>query len=163
MSLPLNSAVIEPLKGAAPPDAPNRQMLARALDQALAAIDRNLAHFGDDFPAPSSIAGVYPAIGNVEWTNGFWTGMLWLAYEATGVQRYRDAAERHVAGFHQRQAQRINVNHHDLGFLYSLSCVAAYKLTGSAVAAEAAMGAAGLLLERYQERAGIIQAWGDLN
>jgi unsaturated chondroitin disaccharide hydrolase len=47
--------------------------------------------------------------------------------------------------------------------LYSLSCVSAYKLTGSAVAAEAAMGAARLLLERYQPRAGIIQAWGDLN
>nr|WP_315220292.1 glycoside hydrolase family 88 protein [uncultured Duganella sp.] len=163
MSASLNAAVIEPLKGATPPDQQSRQMLTRALDQALASIDRNLAHFGDDFPAPSSTAGVYPAIGNIEWTNGFWTGMLWLAYETTGARRYRDAAERHVLGFHQRQAEKINVNHHDLGFLYSLSCVAAYKLTGSAVAAEAAMGAAHLLLERYQPRAGIIQAWGDLN
>lgn len=163
MSLPLNSAVIEPLRGATPPDASSRALLARALKQALAAIDRNLAHFGDDFPAPSSVGGVYPAIGNIEWTNGFWTGMLWLAYEATGAARYREAAERHVLGFHHRQAQRINVNHHDLGFLYSLSCVAAHKLTGSAIAAEAAMGAAALLLERYQPRAGIIQAWGDLN
>ena len=163
MSASLNAAVIEPLKGATPPDQQSRQMLTRALDQALASIDRNLAHFGDDFPAPSSTAGVYPAIGNIEWTNGFWTGMLWLAYEATGARRYRDVAERHVLSFHQRQAEKINVNHHDLGFLYSLSCVSAYKLTGSAVAAEAAMGAAHLLLERYQPRAGIIQAWGDLN
>ena len=79
MSASLNAAVIEPLKGATPPDQQSRQMLTRALDQALASIDRNLAHFGDDFPAPSSTAGVYPAIGNIEWTNGFWTGMLWLA------------------------------------------------------------------------------------
>jgi hypothetical protein len=38
-----------------------------------------------------------------EWTNGFWTGMLWLAYELTGAARYREAAERQVLSFHQRQ------------------------------------------------------------
>jgi unsaturated chondroitin disaccharide hydrolase len=163
MSPSLNPAVIEPLKNASAPQREDQQMVAKALARALAAVDRNLAHFGDAFPAPSSVDGVYPAMGNDEWTNGFWTGMLWLAYEASGAPRYREAAERHVISFHQRQAERHNVNHHDLGFLYSLSCVSAYKLTGSAIAAEAAMGAARLLLERYQPRAGIIQAWGDLN
>jgi hypothetical protein len=137
--------------------------LAGAIDQALAAVDRNLAHFGEQFPAPSSTASVYPAIGNIEWTNGFWTGMLWLAYELTGAARYRSAAEAHVRSFDARQKERINTNHHDLGFLYSLSCVAAYKLTGERAAAKAALGAARLLMERYQEKAGIIQAWGDLN
>eukprot|EP01034_Spumella_vulgaris_P001967 gene1967-2568_t len=99
--------------------------------QVLATIDRNLEHFGAEFPAPSSVDSVYPAIGNIEWTNGFWTGMLWLAYEVSGAARYREAAEAHVRSFHQRQAQRINTNHHDLGFLYSLSCIAAHKLTGT--------------------------------
>jgi rhamnogalacturonyl hydrolase YesR len=163
MSQPLNPAAIEPLHDAGPSQHADRQTVDRALARALAVVDRNLAHFGDQFPAPSSTGGVYPAIGNVEWTNGFWTGMLWLAYEATGAQRYREAAERQVLSFHQRQAERLNTNHHDLGFLYSLSCVSAYRLTGSTVAAEAAMGAARLLLERYLPQAGIIQAWGDLN
>jgi unsaturated chondroitin disaccharide hydrolase len=154
---------METLKGASAPQRDDQLMVEQALASALAAVDRNLAHFGDQFPAPSSLGGVYPAMDNDEWTNGFWTGMLWLAYEASGAPRYREAAERQVLSFHRRQAERHNVNHHDLGFLYSLSCVSAYKLTGSAVAAEAAMGAARLLLERYQPRAGIIQAWGDLN
>jgi len=163
----LNRAAIEPLarerlprswNGRSAPD-----VLAGAIEQALASIDRNLAHFGHDFPAPSTTASVYPAIGNVEWTNGFWTGMLWLAYELTGAARYREAADAHVRNFAERQQQRINVNHHDLGFLYSLSCVAAYKLTGDVKAAETALGAARLLVERFQERAGIIQAWGELN
>jgi hypothetical protein len=167
MSQPLNPAMMEalavdrlPQRWAAPP---RPAALARALEHTLAAIDRNLLHFGDAFPAPSSVNLVYPTIGNNEWTNGFWTGMLWLAYEVTGAQRYRDAAESHVRSFYTRQLERQNTNHHDLGFLYSLSCVAAYKLTGSTVAAEAAMGAARLLLERYLPQAGIIQAWGDLN
>jgi hypothetical protein len=167
MSAPLNPAVIEPLAPSALPahwsGMADRAAIDRAIAQALAAIDRNLAHFGDAFPAPSSVGGIYPAIGNVEWTNGFWTGMLWLAYELTGAARYREAAERQVRSFHTRQLERINVDHHDLGFLYSLSCVAGYQLTGDPIAAEAALGAARLLLGRYLPRAGIIQAWGELN
>ena len=163
----LNNARLEPLAAGALPPGWNGDIapsaLDGAIDQALAAVDRNLAHFGDGFPAPSSTGSVYPTIGNIEWTNGFWTGMLWLAYELTGAARYREAAEAHVRSFDARQKDRINTNHHDLGFLYSLSCVAAYKLTGERAAAEAALGAARLLMERYQEKAGIIQAWGDLN
>ena len=167
MPASLNHAFIEPLATARLPRHWDGQcdqvMLARAIEQALASVDRNLAHFGDDFPAPSTTGSLYPTIGNNEWTNGFWTGMLWLAYELTGAERYRKAAEVHVRSFHTRQQERFNTNHHDLGFLYSLSCVAAYKLTGDPLAAEAALGAARLLMERYNERAGIIQAWGDLN
>ena len=146
------------------PASPNnaKNQINAAIAHALAAVDRNLEHFGEQFPAPSSVGSIYPAMGNDEWTNGFWTGMLWLAYELSGAQRYRDAAMVNVRSFHQRQLDRHNVNHHDLGFLYSLSCVAGYKLTGDPLAAEAAMGAARLLLTRHSETTGIIQAWGDL-
>jgi unsaturated chondroitin disaccharide hydrolase len=41
--------------------------------------------------------------------------------------------------------------------------VAAYKLTGNEQAREQALKAADLLIERYFAKAGIIQAWGDLN
>jgi unsaturated chondroitin disaccharide hydrolase len=133
------------------------------LSAILARIDRNLEVFTDAFPAPSSVDGVYPAIENVEWTNGFWTGMLWLAYEVTGETRYRHAAEGQVRSFQDRIERRIHVDHHDLGFLYSLSCVAAWKLTGDEQARDAALDAARLLLARYLPAAGIIQAWGDLS
>jgi unsaturated chondroitin disaccharide hydrolase len=158
---------MEPLNTAALPAHWNTDVDKAAVDRAIAraleSVDRNLLHFGDAFPMPSSQHGVYAAMDNTEWTNGFWTGMLWLAYELTGAARYRDAALRHVASFHARQRERINVNHHDLGFLYSLSCVAGYQLTGEPLAAEAALGAARLLLERYLPGAGIIQAWGELS
>lgn len=163
MTVALTTAAIEPLAARPWPAAPGKAELERAIEHTLASIDRNLLHFGADFPAPSSTQSVYPAIGNIEWTNGFWTGMLWLAYEVTGAVRYREVAESHVRNFHVRQRERRNTNHHDLGFLYSLSCIAAHKLTGSQQGYDAAMGAAHLLMERYQTRAGIIQAWGDLN
>jgi unsaturated chondroitin disaccharide hydrolase len=167
MSSPLNPAALEPLNTGALPAhwraGVHRAAINRAIGRALDAVDRNLTHFGDAFPRPSSTHGVYAAMDNTEWTNGFWTGMLWLAYELTDAACYRDAALRHVHGFHARQRDRINVNHHDLGFLYSLSCVAGWQLTGEPLAAEAALGAARLLLQRYLPGAGIIQAWGELS
>lgn len=47
-----------------------------------------------------------------------------------------------VASFDHRIRHKIEVDHHDMGFLYSPSCVAAYKLTGDAAARDAAISAA---------------------
>ena len=78
-----------------------------------------------------SVNGFYPATENVEWTTGFWTGEIWLAYELSGNTRFKDSALIQVDSFLNRIINKIDVNHHDMGFLYSPSCVAAYKLTGS--------------------------------
>jgi unsaturated chondroitin disaccharide hydrolase len=142
---------------------PSRERLDAIVVAVLARIDRNLEVFTDAFPAPSSVDGVYPAIDNIEWTNGFWTGMLWLAYEVSGEARYRAAADKQVRTFAARIQNEINVDHHDLGFLYSLSCVASWKLTGDIGARDAALAAARRLMTRYLPAAGIIQAWGDLS
>ena len=50
----------------------------------------------------------------------------------------------------------------DLGFLYTPSCMSEYKLDGDQNAKEAALKAADKLIERYQEKGGFIQAWGEL-
>ncbi|GAK52205.1 glycosyl hydrolase family 88 [Candidatus Moduliflexus flocculans] len=126
-------------------------------------IDENLPVFTDKFPAPASKNNVYAAIENVDWTASFWTGMLWLAYEITGDQKYRQAAEVSLLTFYRRLDNRIGLETHDLGFLYTLSCVAAHKLTGNQTAKEYALKAADFLMVRYFDNAGIIQAWGDLN
>ena len=49
-----------------------------------------------------------------------------------------------------------------MGFLYSLSCVAAYKLCGNEKGKEAAILAADHLLTRYRENGEFIQAWGNV-
>ncbi|MDQ0920688.1 glycoside hydrolase family 88 protein [Paenibacillus sp. V4I5] len=126
-------------------------------------IDRNLEAFTHQFPAPASENLIYPGIDNVEWTSSFWTGMLWLAYEYTGDDKYRHVAESQLHGYKERVQKRIETNTHDIGFLYSLSCVAAYKLTGNEEAKQTALLAADLLMERYFDKAGIVQAWGELS
>ncbi|WP_298332992.1 glycoside hydrolase family 88 protein [Asticcacaulis sp.] len=141
----------------------DQKRIDTAISTALARIDKALSVYKGQYPTPSSVHGVYPTMDNTEWTNGFWTGQLWLAYELSGQSHYREAAEAQVGEFSHRIFNRINVDHHDLGFLYSLSCVAAYKLTGSVKARTAAVEAAQVLLTRFLPKAGIIQAWGNLN
>lgn len=142
---------------------PDAGRVDAAIGRVLQRIDRALPEFTIRFPAPSSDGQFYPAIDNVEWTNGFWTGMLWLAWELTGDDRYRRVAEAQVATFVQRADARIGVEHHDLGFLYTPSACASWRLTGDTEARRAGLLAADYLLERFDPVSGVIQAWGDLD
>lgn len=140
-----------------------REEVTKALDLAVSQTEANLRYLNGKFPF--SAAGSddrYAITENVEWTTGFWTGILWLMYEYTGSDTFKNAALEQVDSFMERVKQRIDLNHHDLGFLYTPSCVSCYKLTGSEKAKEAALMAADVLMERYRERDGFIQAWGEV-
>ncbi|WP_145530761.1 glycoside hydrolase family 88 protein [Yersinia alsatica] len=145
----------------------DRLALRQKLDEALARItrklDKNMITFGDKFPGEACENGVWPRTENVEWTTGFWPGQLWLVWEMTGDKKYREAAERYVASFTERIEKRIDTATHDLGFLYTLSCVSAWRLTGNESARRSALKAADALMERFNPTAKIIQAWGNLN
>lgn len=106
--------------------------------------------------------GVSPEGGNYGWTTSFWPGVLWLAYELTGEDRYRELASAHVASFAARIEDEVDLNTHDLGFLYTLACVPAWRHDGDERARTTALAAAEHLAGRFLEPAGIVQAWGDL-
>jgi unsaturated chondroitin disaccharide hydrolase len=145
----------------------DRLALKRKLDTALQSVtkklDKTIAAVGDQFPNEACEGGKWKPTDNVEWTTSFWPGQLWLAWEMTGEDKYRQAAERYLPSFAQRLDQRIETATHDLGFLYTLSCVNAWRLTGNETARQTALQAADILMERYNPVAKIIQAWGDLN
>lgn len=73
------------------------------------------------------------------------------------------AGEVQVASFLHRIENKIDVDHHDMGFLYSPSCVAAYKLNGNMDARKAALLAADQLIARYHPVGEFIQAWGSMD
>lgn len=134
----------------------------KAIMQAVSIIREDLPMFTEHFPSSNSFGGFYKPTENVEWTTGFWTGAIWLAYEYTGDEVYKQAAEVQVDSFLERIKNKTDVNHHDMGFLFSLSCVAAYKLTGNEKAKEAALMAADHLAGRYRENGKFLQAWGNV-
>ena len=134
-----------------------------ALDFSCRQILHVLPEFTDKFQHAFSTDGFYPPVENRDWTCGFWTGEIWLAYEHCGDQRLRHAGEVQVHDFLNRIDNKISVDHHDMGFLYSPSCVAAYKLIGSREGREAALKAADQLVCRFQPVGEFIQAWGPMN
>lgn len=139
-----------------------REEVTAAMDRVVDQVRCNMEYFGTRFPSSATRNQTYGVIDNIEWTDGFWTGLLWLCYEYTGDDAFKDLALKNVGSFLNRVEKRIELDHHDLGFLYSLSCVAGYKLTGSAEGRKAGLLAADKLMERFQEKGGFIQAWGEL-
>lgn len=137
--------------------------LQGALREALKRTSFCMLSYGDKFPNNASKDNVYSTMSNTKgWWNGFWTGTLWHAYELSDEKGFKNAALAHIDGFYDRIENKLGVNHHDMGFLYTPSCVAAYKLTGDETAKAAAIKAADHLITRYHEGSGFIQAWGNV-
>ena len=141
---------------------PSREALQAAFDRAVEILRGNLPEFTEKFQFSCSENNFYPQSENVEWTTGFCTGEYWLAWELTGDDAFRQAALVQVDSFLDRIERKIDVDHHDMGFLYTPSCVAAYKLTGSETGKKAALLAADNLIARFQEKGQFLQAWGEL-
>ncbi|MBP3308326.1 MAG: glycoside hydrolase family 88 protein [Clostridia bacterium] len=138
-----------------------REKLEYALAEAVKKIDFALPTFTDKFPEHSSVNNVYAAVNNDRgWNTGFWTGILWHAYEMTGDEKYKKVALGQVPSYLKRIVEKLGVDHHDMGFVFIPSCVAAWKLCGDEDAKRAAILAADNLITRYNEKAGFIQAWG---
>ncbi len=141
----------------------SEKYLDLAICDALKKVDYMIETIGEDFPAPASENNVYKLMGNeYSWHQGFWTGILWLAYELSGESKYKLLAEKHLPSYERRLREHLDIDHHDMGFLYTPSCVAAYKLTGDEYAMEIALMAADNLMLRFQEKGGFFQAWGEL-
>lgn len=139
-----------------------KEKVKQALDLAIEQLLVNVTYFKEQFPTPATKDNVYPIMPNTEWTNGFWSGALWLGWEYSHNEALKSLAQKNTESFIDRINKKIELDHHDLGFLYSPSCVADYKLTGSKEALKASIQAADKLVERYQENGGFIQAWGTL-
>lgn len=148
-----------------------RKEVECALEEAKASVKRNMEYLDGKFPFsaaynsepfPSERDGMYPITENVEWTTGFWTGLIWLMYDWSREECFKELGMADVRSFKERVDKRIDLNHHDLGFLYSPSCVAAYQLCQSEEGKEAALQAADILMERYRENGHFIQAWGNV-
>mgnify|MGYP002511042247 FL=1 len=131
-----------------------------ALDRAVEQVRLNLPKYTKKCQNHSSVDNIYPVCGNTQWTCGFWPGEVWLAYERAHDEAFLQTGKAMVESFHRRIVKKIRVAHHDMGFLYTPACVAAYKLTGDRQAREAAILAADQLISRFQPKGEFIQAWG---
>lgn len=87
--------------------------------------------------------------------------MVMLAYQYAKDEKYLVHVEQYLDSFEDRAVHAKHISH-DMGFLYTLSCVSVHKLLGTKRAYKTAYIAADLLAQRYNEKGGYIQAWGDM-
>jgi unsaturated chondroitin disaccharide hydrolase len=107
--------------------------------------------------------GTYSDMGKTDiawWTNGFWPGILWQMYHATGESKYLVTAR----GIEQRldaaMEQFLSV-HHDVGFMWLPSAVADWRLTGDRHAYARGLHAATILAGRFNPMGKFIRAWNE--
>lgn len=141
----------------------DKQKVENALQYAYEKILGNLDIFEEAVPTAVSKNYVYSPVENRDWTDGFWIGMLHLMQKYRKNEKISKVIQKQLIVFQERLNKKIVLNHHDIGFLYSLSAVADFIENGNQESRQMALQAADVLMRRYNEKAKIFQAWGDSN
>jgi len=118
---------------------------------------RNLARIGDGF-SHASVGGAYTLEEPHWWTAGFWPGMLWQLYEESREEKLREAAASCEAWLDEVLDGYDRLDH-DLGFMWTLTSVASYKLRQDGTSRRRALKAANYLAARFNLRGRYIRAW----
>jgi len=144
-----------------PPTA-HRDQFSAALGQVVEKVDALIPRFGLRNPR-ISIPGTnrYQFCTEDEWVASFWPGQLWLAYSLTGQSQFKNSARMRRA-YMQSVLERPDWHDHDLGFLFSLTCVADYKLTGDQHARTMALRAADFLAARRRQPMRFVMCWNPM-
>ena len=84
-----------------------------AWDHVLGRVDENLPRLGDGYPL-MTVGGAWQTCQRDDWVEGYWPGLIWLAYAATGEDRYLLAARAAVSSLddsdHVRWTVQRNAN-----------------------------------------------------
>ena len=95
------------------------------------------------------------------WTNGFWGGILWMMYQASGRERYAE-----IARISEEKMDTCFDGyyglHHDVGFMWRPTAAADYDLTHNKESRKRALHAANLLAGRFNPVGQYIRAWNDI-
>lgn len=94
------------------------------------------------------------------WTNGFWAGILWQLYHATGNDLFKNTAEISEQRLDSALDGFLNIDH-DAGFLWLHTAGANYRLTGNERSKYRIIHAATTLAGRYNPDLKIIRAWNE--
>lgn len=122
----------------------------------------NAIKFGDRLPTGTK-NGKYGFVESGGWVGGFWPGINFLCYELSGDEQFLTVARSSRYRLADRLYQHPESMDHDVGFLFTLSCVADYKLTGDEQAKQIALDAAKGFASRYNKTGRFIKAWNTID
>ena len=135
----------------------NEALIDNAVKKATDKLLTNIEWFKHNFTSAETIDFKYESRDNCDWTSGMNTGILYLAYELTGNEAFYDAAKFQLKSYKPRLENKTGLMDHDVGFVYTPSCVADYKVSGNLESRKIALSAAELLLSYFNEKGGFIK------
>ncbi len=94
------------------------------------------------------------------WTNGFWGGIMWQLYHATGEELYQEIALESEDKLDANLMSASGMNH-DSGFRWLPTAVADYRVTGSRKSFNRGLLAANDMAGRFNPMGRFIRAWND--
>lgn len=133
--------------------------LEQAIKRALNKISNTSDLIRDTFPHVSH-EGKYDATEPSWWTSGFWSGILWLAYNETKNEKFKTFA----ISCEEKLDEPLNnyfTLHHDVGFMWLPSAVAHYKYDGNVKSLRRGLIAASHLAGRFNLNGNFIRAWNN--
>lgn len=133
------------------------QWVSEAWQKVNEKIDRTSKRIGANFPHASE-NGQYVLAEPYWWTAGFWPGLLWLLYRDQKNEELKQIAEECEAKLDAVQQDYYRLDH-DMGFMWTLTSVARYKLLGEENSKRRALLAANLLMGRFNVNGNYIRAW----
>lgn len=113
--------------------------------------------------ADSLPRNIYPGhtnwnkVGILDWTSGFWPGILWYAYEASGDSAILKNAKKFTEPL--RGVLSVPVDNHDLGFVFYCSFGNGFRLTKDSAYHHVLLTAADSLATLFNPKAGTILSW----
>ncbi|RKL66915.1 glycosyl hydrolase [Salipaludibacillus neizhouensis] len=120
-------------------------------------INRTSIKIGANFPH-ASVNGTYELAQPHWWTAGFWPGQLWLVYRDTKDESLRRLAEECEEKLDKVITDFYRLDH-DIGFMWTLTSIARFKLIGDEESRRRALLAANLLMGRFNVNGNYIRAW----
>lgn len=94
------------------------------------------------------------------WTNGFWGGMMWQCFKASGKEVFKVAAKDSEKRLDEALSSFLGL-HHDVGFMWLPTSGASYRLTGDMRSYARLLHAATILAGRYNPDGRFIRSWND--
>ncbi len=92
-----------------------------------------------------------------DWTSGFWPGILWYAYEASGDEEIKKQAEKFTQPI--ELIAHSSAQNHDIGFMVYCSFGNGYRLTGNEAYKQIIIDAADTLATLFNPKVGTILSW----
>ena len=112
---------------------------------------------GASFPHATK-DGIYTFEGSQFWTNGFWPGILWMAYQNTKNEKFADIAKE-IENKMDEVIDGFELLDHDMGFMWLLSSGANYMINGNEKSRLRLLKVSSHLAGRFNPKGKFIRAW----